>query len=139
LDYPINDSCRYIPQEETYVLDGYDLIYIDKANPVVRELKEFERGYFVMYNPMSEKYEVHNKDNIGNTYCLTTYRNLDSRTIELVQKTHVTRADILAKDAEKSQELYEKRRARERRNTIEAITADEVFPKYAKERIYSTA
>ena len=135
----MNDSCRYLPQEETYVLDGYDLIYIDKADPVVKALKAIESGYFVMYNPMSEKYEVHSKDNIGNTYCLTTYRQLDSRTVELVQKTAVARADILARDAAKSQELYEKRRARERRNHMEAVAADEIFPKYVKERIYSTA
>jgi len=139
MDTPISDSCRYIPDEDTYVVNGYDLYYIDKTDPTVRDLKLIDPGYFVMFNPERGKYEVHNKFNIGSTYCLTTYKHLDERTVEVVRKTAVARADIMARQVREQNEKIDKARARERRNLMEAMAADDIFPKYDKGRIYSTA
>lgn len=58
---------------------------------VPERLKCIDKGYFVVFNLSKNKYEVHNEDNIGSSYCFTVpYDELDSRTVELCKRTNVS-------------------------------------------------
>ncbi|HHW89402.1 MAG TPA: hypothetical protein GX745_00655 [Clostridiales bacterium] len=66
---------------------------------IANRLKSIDSGYFVVYDTSRQKYEVHNSDNIGNTYCLTVpYERLDARTVDLVNKTRRERFDKIFED-----------------------------------------
>lgn len=137
MDKPISPNCRYIPEEGTYVLNGNMLVYVSNdAQGIVDRLKEFDPDYFVMFNPAKQKYEIHSKANTGSTYCMTAFKELDFRTIEIVRKSHITRAAVLFKEMQEANEKADKSLQRERQNAIEAICADELFPKYNLGRQY---
>ncbi|HEY8443798.1 MAG TPA: hypothetical protein VIL24_03260 [Clostridia bacterium] len=66
---------------------------------IADRLKAIDSGYFVVYDTERKKYEVHNTNNIGNTYCLTVpYGCLDARTIDFVNKTRRERFDKLLEE-----------------------------------------
>ncbi|HEY8419523.1 MAG TPA: hypothetical protein VIL03_03725 [Clostridia bacterium] len=66
---------------------------------IANRLKAIDSGYFVLYDTARKKYEVHNSNNIGGTYCLTVpYEKLDARTIDFVQKTRRERFDKLLEE-----------------------------------------
>lgn len=57
---------------------------------VLERLKEIDKKYLIFYNAKRKVFEIHNKGQIGGSYCLTVpYKTLDSRTIDLVKKTRV--------------------------------------------------
>ena len=139
MDMPISSNCRYLPSEETYVFNGNNLIYVENdVHGIVERLKEFDPDYFIMFNPAKQKYEVHNKANTGLTYCLTAFKELDARTIEIVKKSHIARAEVLFREMCRANEQAEKQCKRERANLVEAICADEIYPKYDLGRKYFT-
>lgn len=66
---------------------------------IAHRLKSIDSGYFVVYDTVRQKYEVHNTGNIGNTYCLTVpYKSLDARVVDLVNKTRKERFDKIFED-----------------------------------------
>lgn len=75
---------------------------------IARRLREIDRGYRIARNVETGKFEVHNLRQ-AHTLCLVLpYETLDARTVELVKKTHVSRADELLSEMEKSNSLLEK-------------------------------
>lgn len=55
---------------------------------ISRRIREIDRFYRIMFDCRSEKFEVHNLRQAGNTYCLTVpFDRLDERTLTLVRKT----------------------------------------------------
>ncbi len=81
-----------------------------KSDPlfVTNRLKEIDQDYFLVFNTIKHKYEVHNHNQIGCTYCLT-YPNpaLDERLIELVKKTRRENIDELMKEIDKANKKIE--------------------------------
>ena len=56
---------------------------------IIDRLKQIDSGYFVLFNTNTKKFEIHNSET-KNGYCLTIpYRQLDKRSLELVEKTHI--------------------------------------------------
>lgn len=103
---------------------------------IPERLREIERDYFVVYDTLADKYEVHSKANIGNTYCLTIpYDQLDARTIEYVRKTRKENADTLFKEMERDNEKLLLSRQREFANLNEGIAKD--IYRYSSNPIYS--
>lgn len=75
---------------------------------ISNRLKEIDSGYFVMYNLSSKKFEIHN-NNQKNTYCLTIpYGQLDTRTIDFVNKTSIRNYDKIIKNLDKNNANIEK-------------------------------
>ena len=114
---------------------------------IPERLKEIDGGYFVLFNRANGKYEVHStKNNGGNTYCLTVpYNELDSRTIDLVQKTKVENARKIYEDMKRHNEMLEIQEAKRYRDYIDATAKDihkYIAPKQHIDRIpddaYST-
>ncbi|MFV0515776.1 MAG: hypothetical protein ACK5MV_00050 [Aminipila sp.] len=56
---------------------------------IADRIKEIEKEYFIVFNVLRDKYEVHSTANIGHdTYCFTVpYKELDGRTLEYCRQT----------------------------------------------------
>ncbi|MCL2675202.1 MAG: hypothetical protein FWE84_01235 [Firmicutes bacterium] len=60
---------------------------------ICRRLKEIDRGYFVVRNHKKGRFEVHNRQQRGGSFCLALpYPRLDCRTLDLVRRTRYERA-----------------------------------------------
>ena len=139
MDRPLSNTDRYLPKEQTYVANGCNLIYVENdVHGIGERLKEFDSGYFIMFNPEKQKYEVHHNANIGSTYCLTAYRVLDARTVEIVKKSSAARRDVLFREMRENNERVEIRQRRDRENLLEAIAADEIYARHGLGRQYFT-
>ena len=63
---------------------------------IAARLREIDDGYFIVYNGLFRRLEVHNQKQRGNTFCLVVPSNrLNARTVELVRKTRAENADRL--------------------------------------------
>lgn len=68
-----------------------DLIYVESdAMDITKRLKQMDKNYFVMFNPRTQQYELHNAEQEGTTLCLNLpFDELDQRTIDYVQKYRI--------------------------------------------------
>ncbi|MDD4110357.1 MAG: hypothetical protein PHS54_02260 [Clostridia bacterium] len=72
-------------------------------------LKEIDEKYQIYFNTKRNVFEVHNKGQIGDSYCLTIpYSLLDQRTIDLINKTKIENKEKILKEIEKNNEKIEK-------------------------------
>lgn len=85
-------------------------IVIDSDNLFILErLKEIDKSYFIIFNLIRKKYEVHSSSQKGNSYCFTIpYNTLDERTIEYARKTRIERRDEVIKEMDRENEKREK-------------------------------
>ena len=61
-----------------------------KSDPyfISQRLKEIDQSYYLVFNVIKGKYEVHSSRQVGCSYCLTSpFDGLDARLIELTKKT----------------------------------------------------
>lgn len=59
---------------------------------IADRLREIDPSYFVLLNHKNGKYEVHNTDNIGATFCFVVpFGRLDCRTLKYCRETRVER------------------------------------------------
>ncbi len=92
---------------------------------ISRRIREIDRFYRIMFDCRSEKFEVHNLRQAGNTYCLTVpFDRLDERTLTLVRKTRVARAEDVFKDIEKHNHVVEKSLQDDVRKKTETMVED---------------
>ena len=55
---------------------------------ISQRIKDIDSGYYLVYNTSKLKFEVHNVNQKGGTYCLTLpYKQLDERTLQYVYET----------------------------------------------------
>jgi hypothetical protein len=72
-------------------------------------LKEIDENYQIYFNTKRKMFEVHNKGQIGDSYCLTVpYSLLDCRTIEYVRKTRIENRKKLIEEMDRNNENLEK-------------------------------
>lgn len=75
---------------------------------ILSRLKEIDKGYKIFYNTKKNKYEIHNENQIGNSYALTVpYNILDSRTVTLVRKTRIENQALVFEEIEKQNKKLE--------------------------------
>lgn len=107
---------------------GLNLKILMKSNvfKIPERLKEIDRSYFVMYDDVSGKYEVHSTENKdGNTHCLTLpYEELDCRAIDLVRKTRVENARRIWEEMKRENERLEIERAAKAKDYIDYTARD---------------
>lgn len=76
---------------------------------IARRLKEIDEGYFLVYNNLLGRYEVHSHKNIGDTLSLVCpYDRVDVRLLSLVRKTKRENAKEIFKNIEEHNEKIEK-------------------------------
>lgn len=84
---------------------------------ISNRLRIIDRGYFIVYDTSKMKFEVHHKNQVGGSYCLTLpFPCLDARTIDYVKKTRTENLASILKEIEKDNfeaERNEQSRARD--------------------------
>lgn len=76
---------------------------------IVERLKSVDKDYLLLFNLDSRKFELHNKSQLGDSYCLTfPFETIDERMIDLAKKTRVENSDALFEELEKENLKREK-------------------------------
>lgn len=67
------------------------LIYVKSdVMGISKSIKAIDKSFFVMFNPRTQRYEVHSSDQLDGTLCVEIpYDELDSRAVDYVQKTKI--------------------------------------------------
>lgn len=87
---------------------------------IVKRLKEIDKDYFVVFNTETHKFELHNRQQKRNTYCLTLpFETLDERTIFYVLKTSVKNCESLFEEMERKNKLLRQKQVKEILNDFE--------------------
>ncbi|MBP3630236.1 MAG: hypothetical protein J6J23_01970 [Clostridia bacterium] len=72
---------------------------------IARRLKEIDNDYFLVFNNLLGRFEVHSNKNIGNTLSVVCpYDRVDARLLSLVRKTARNNASALIKEIEEQNE-----------------------------------
>lgn len=73
---------------------------------IAKRIKEIDKDYYIVFNTSNNKFEVHNSNQIGSSYCLTLpYACLDARALEYVQKTSSANIDYVLNKIENDNNL----------------------------------
>lgn len=76
---------------------------------ITKRIKAVDEDYFVLFDLDKKKFELHNKSQGGNAYCLTfPFDSLDERAVTLVLKTRVQNSDALFEEMQRENEKQEK-------------------------------
>lgn len=92
---------------------------------IVNRIKRIDKGYFIVFDTKTNKYEVHNRNQTDNTYCLTSpYISLDKRLIDYVYRTSLQYNSNLIKEIEEHNARLEKDSIDKQQNYIESNLKD---------------
>ena len=81
---------------------------------IIKRIKELDKDYYVIFNIDKKVFELHNRSQAGNTYCLTIdYDCLDERAYNLVLKTRANNFDALFEEMEKENKKLVQRQTKE--------------------------
>ena len=81
---------------------------------ISQRLREIDKNYFLMYNTKTKKFEVHNENQTGSTFCLTLpFASLDARSLQRVLRTRIENCEKILADMEKENQILEKRQRNE--------------------------
>lgn len=87
---------------------------------IIRRIKEIDKGYYVVYNSDKRVFELHNREQGRNSYCLTfPYDALDERCYLHVLKTRVRNSDALFQEMEEENKRNQQRQIKEVLNDFE--------------------
>lgn len=75
---------------------------------ISKRIKNIEKGYYVVYDTLKQKFEVHSSSQMGSSYCLTLpYDKLDERTLKYVRSTMSTNIDEILNKIENDNQILE--------------------------------
>ena len=95
-------------------------IYSD-CQDIIKRLREIDKDYFVLYNLDRHCFELHNRAQINDTFCLSLpFEYLDERVIDLTLKTLSVKRDELIKELDAENERLVKAKTRTILNDVEA-------------------
>ncbi len=87
---------------------------------VSERLKEIDESYYLVFNTIKGKYEVHSNAQNGCPYCLTwPNQGLDERLVELTKKTRRENLNELLKEIDKENEKIEKQNIKKQMLNLE--------------------
>lgn len=79
---------------------------------IVKRIKTIDKDYFVVFNLDKQKFELHNRSQGKNTYCLTfPFEQLDERSLVHVFKTRVQNCDEIFEKMEQENLRLQKQAA----------------------------
>lgn len=74
---------------------------------ISNRLKSIDNSYYIVFDTKKQKYEVHSKDQVLESYCFTSpYNSLDERLIYFALKTRSQNKDNLLKELEKENQKF---------------------------------
>lgn len=96
------------------------------VNRIPERIRHIEDGYFIVYNKITGKYEVHSTFNYGDTFCfIVPYPELDDRTLTYCLETNIAnRGDDIVKDIDERNRKADKARKRQRSSMNHDIAQD---------------
>lgn len=102
------------------------LIYVESdVHDITKRLKEIDKGYFIMFNPKTQKFEVHHSEQEGGTYCLTLpFDELDSRAIDYVKKHRIENLKKIIAEMEEHNRRIEIEQAKKFQDTASELAKD---------------
>lgn len=75
---------------------------------IANRIKDIDRDYYLIYDTSKQKFEVHNKAQLGSSYCLTIpYNELDERTLLYVRKTQSANIEEILHNLENDNNILE--------------------------------
>lgn len=75
---------------------------------ISKRIKNIDRDYYVVYDTSKQKFEVHNSNQSGASYCLTIpYCELDERTLKCVLKSQSANIEEILYEIENDNNLRE--------------------------------
>lgn len=84
------------------------------VHDIVDRIKEIDDGYYIVFDTIKNKFELHNS-NQPVTYCLTIpYDVLDARVLDVIYSTSVQNIDNILEEIDNSNDVIE-------RNTIKEM------------------
>lgn len=97
-----------------------NMIFIEHDNYFICErLKEIDESYYVVYDDKNNKYQLHSKEQKGNSYCLTfPFDELDERAIFYARKTRVENQAKIIEEIDKENKRLEKHLIQEEINRL---------------------
>lgn len=93
---------------------------------ISKRVKQIDKGYFILYNLTKKFFELHNKNQLGNTFCLTFYGNLDSRLIDKIFESDIRNAENIFEKIEKENEKIN-REVENKRKGVNEYKLKEIF------------
>lgn len=76
---------------------------------IAKRLKQIDKKYFIVFNSVNGKFEIHFKRQAGTLELILPYNSLDERTIVHVLKTKIERSSELLKEMEEQNILLQKK------------------------------
>ena len=87
---------------------------------IIKRLKEIDEDYFVMFEPSTKTFQLHNHSQKRNTFCLAfPFDTLDERAVDLTLKTRVQNSDKIFEEIEENNKQREKAVKKEILNDFE--------------------
>lgn len=105
------------------ILPGKVLVESNVFN-IPERLREIDKGYFVLFNPENQRYELHHEEQ-DFTYCFTfPFEELDGRAIDYVRETRIERIDIIKRQMKERNRKLQEDMEKEFQDKIECIAKD---------------
>ena len=75
---------------------------------ISKRIKYIDMNYYIVFNTSKQKFEVHNSNQIGSSYCLTLpFSELDERVLDYVRKTQSINIDEILQNLENDNNIRE--------------------------------
>ena len=75
---------------------------------ISKRIKYIDRNYYIVFNTSKQKFEIHNSNQIGSSYCLTLpFSELDERVLQYVRKTQSVNIDEILQNLENDNNIRE--------------------------------
>ena len=88
---------------------------------IVKRIREIDKRYFVLYDKIGKKFQLHQKTPRGESYVLTfPFATLDARCVEHTLKTRIERFDKIMADIVKNNADLEYKATQKAKNEVNA-------------------
>ena len=75
---------------------------------ISKRIRYIDKDYYVVYDTSKQKFEIHNSNQIGGSYCLTLpYNELDERTLKYVRSTQTANIEEILKNLQNDNKIRE--------------------------------
>jgi len=75
---------------------------------ISNRVKYIDKGYFILYNTSTSKFEIHNSNQIGSSFCLTVpFKELNEQTLEYINKTKVENIENILSEIKRNNQIRE--------------------------------
>lgn len=96
------------------------------SHDIPERLYEYDNSFFMVFNHKTKKFEIHNLDQIGDSYCMVVpFRQLDVRTVRWVWQNDIRmHGKEIFRKLERQEKALEEAKDRERRNWIRDMASE---------------